>query len=39
QQYTVLLGYAPGVSVSYQGQDVAVAPHTRGNNTARFTVE
>lgn len=37
--YTVFLGYAPGVSVSYQGQDVAVAPHTRGNNTARFTVE
>lgn len=37
--YTVFLGYAPGVTVRYQGQDVPVAPHTRGNNTARFTVE
>ena len=36
--YNVFLGYAPGVSVRYQGEDVAVAPHTRGNNTARFTV-
>lgn len=37
--YTVFLGYAPGVTVRYQGDDVAVSPHTRGNNTARFTVE
>lgn len=36
--YNVFLGYAPGVSVEFQGEDVAVAPHTRGNNTARFTV-
>lgn len=36
--YNVFLGYAPGVSVQFQGEDVAVAPHTRGNNTARFTV-
>ena len=37
--YTVFLGYAPGVTVRFRGDNVAVAPHTRGNNTARFTVE
>lgn len=37
--YSVFLGYAPGVTVRYQGRDVPVAPHTRGNNTARFVVE
>lgn len=37
--YSVFLGYAPGVAVSYQGEAVDVSPYVRGNNTARFTVE
>ena len=37
--FSVFLGYAPGVDVSFQGESVDVSQHMRGNNTARFTVE
>ena len=36
--YSVFLGNAPGVSVQFGGQSVNVAPFTKGNSTARFSV-
>jgi len=36
--YDVLLGYAPGVKLSYGGQAVPLSAHVRSNNTAHLTV-
>lgn len=36
--YDVLLGYAPGVQLSYGGQTVPLDSHVRSNNTAHLTV-
>lgn len=36
--YSVFLGNAPGVNVEFGGQAVNVAPYTRSNSTARFSV-
>ncbi|MGQ0529139.1 MAG: helix-turn-helix domain-containing protein [Panacagrimonas sp.] len=36
--YAVFLGNAPGVNVEFGGQVINVAPYTRSNSTARFSV-
>ncbi|MDT0498710.1 DUF4115 domain-containing protein [Algiphilus sp. W345] len=36
--FALFLGYAPGVSVQYQGRAIDLAPVTRDNNTANLTV-
>ncbi len=36
--YDVLLGYAPGVKLSYAGHPVSLASQVRSNNTANLTV-
>jgi len=36
--FTVFLGNAPAVTVSYNGQPVDTTPFRRGDNTARFTI-
>lgn len=35
--FRILLGYAPGVSLAFNGDDVSLAPHTR-NNVARLVL-
>lgn len=35
--FTILLGYAPGVELTYNDETVALAPHTR-NNVARLVI-
>lgn len=37
--FSIFLGYAPGVDVTFRGETVDVSQYVRGNNTARFTVE
>lgn len=36
--FSLFLGYAPGVSVQYQGRAIDLSPVTRDNNTANLTV-
>jgi len=36
--FAIFLGNAPGVSIQFNGQPVDVSLHTKGNNTARFTL-
>lgn len=36
--YSVFLGNAPGVTLSFGGQPVDMKPFTKGNSTARFSV-
>ncbi|MEM7077905.1 MAG: RodZ domain-containing protein [Pseudomonadota bacterium] len=35
--FNILLGYAPGVALAYNGENVPLAPHTR-NNVARLVI-
>ena len=35
--FSILLGYAPGVDLVFNGEDIALAPHTR-NNVATFVI-
>lgn len=36
--FAIFLGNAPGVSIQFNGQPVDMSQHTKGNNTARFTL-